>query len=275
VGPSRADVLVTLLLLSAALVGAGCSLTLASDAELSGGSRDSGPGAGSAYRSAVVNDGPVAYWRLDEATGAMTAHDQTGHGHDGTYSATCALGAAGALLNDSDPAVGFDGDTSSVDVTPPGPLDFPGNKPFSVEGWLKPARVGDKYHHALNHESQPGPGVVREGYAVFIEAPAGNLDFERFVANQGMTLRGPVTYVNQWYYVVGTYDTATLMFYVNGAMVGAQGDGRAGNALADGFYIGAGETQKFFNGTIDEVAIYDKALTQAQVTAHYRASGRQ
>jgi hypothetical protein len=267
----RADALVTLLLLSAAPVNAACSLTLASDAELSGGSRDSGPGTGPAYRSAVLADRPVAYWRLDEATGTMTAHDQTGHGHDGTYSTSCTLGAAGALLNDSNTAVGLDGTAASVTVTPPAQLDFPGHTPFSVEGWLKPARVGDKYHHAINHESQLG---VREGYAILIEAPAGTLDFERFVDGQGMTVHGPVPNENQWYYAVGTYDTGTLTLYVNGAVVAAQADGRAGNPLADALYIGSGETEKFFNGAIDEVAIYDTALSQAKIEAHYRASGR-
>jgi hypothetical protein len=269
VAPSRADAFATLFLLSLALGSAGCSLTLASDAELSGGSHDAGP-AGS-YRSTILADKPLAYWRLGEAVGGTTAHDETGNNHDGAYSTSCVLGVAGALPSDSNTAVQFDGNAASVTVDPPGPLDFEGHTPFSVEGWVKPARIGGGYQHAINHESPTG---VREGYAVFVD-DLGNLDFERFVGSQGLTLRGPLVTMGQWYHVVGTYDTSTLRLYVNGALIATTPDGRSANALADPLYLGlGGGNMKFFQGVIDEVAIYGAALTQAQITAHYKASGR-
>ncbi len=252
-------------LLPLAFTGA-CSLTLASDAELSGGGATSVTS--SVYRSAVLGDGPVAYWRLDETSGT-TAHDVTGHGHDGAYAASCALDVAGALLDDTDPAVRFDGMTSAVSL-PPTDLDFSGTAPFSVEAWVNVAHTTNQFRHAVNHESQTGD---REGYAMFLQT-SGNLAFERFVAANGNTLQGPVAKLNQWYYVVGTYDGAKLTFYVNAAMVAQAGDARSRSPLADDFYIGAGETIKFFDGVVDEVAIYDKALTPAQIAAHYHASGR-
>jgi hypothetical protein len=260
----RGDV-AALVLLPLALAGAGCSLTLASDAELSGGGATSVTG--SVHGSSVLGDGPVAYWRLDESSGT-TARDVTGH-HDGAYAASCALDVAGALLNDTDPAVRFDGMTSTVSVSPTD-LDFTGTAPFSVEGWVNLAHAPNEFRHAINHESQTGN---REGYAMFVQ-PTGNLAFERFVAAAGNTLQGPVARLNQWYYVVGTYDGAKLSFYVNATMAAQAGDTRSRSPLADDFYIGAGENIKFFDGVIDEVAIYDKALTPAQITAHYHASGR-
>jgi hypothetical protein len=266
VAPSRAEALATFVLLPLVLGGPGCSLTLASDAELSGGSSG---GAGSSYRATILGDGPVAYWRLGEAVGTTTAHDETGHGHDGTYSTSCALGVPGALLNDGNTAVGFDGSAATVTVPSP-QLDFAGHTPFSAEGWLNVAEIGNGYHHAINHESQAG---AREGYAVFEEGN-GAIDFERFVAGQGFTLHGPIPAPGTWVYVVGTYDTGTLKLYVNGVLAGTLADARSANALADPLYLGSGEVVKFFDGSIDEVAIYDRALTQAQITAHYDASGR-
>jgi hypothetical protein len=82
----RGDV-AALVLLPLAVAGVGCSLTLASDAELSGGGATSVTG--SVYGSAVLGDGPVAYWRLDESSGT-TARDVTDH-HDGAHSLSAAL----------------------------------------------------------------------------------------------------------------------------------------------------------------------------------------
>jgi hypothetical protein len=255
-----------LVLIPLALGEAGCSLTLASDAELSGGGATSVTG--SVYGSKVLGDGPVAYWRLDETSGT-TAHDVTGHGHDATYAASCSLGVGGALLDDTDPAAGFDGMTSTV-TAPPTDLDFAGTAPFSVEGWVNVAHATNGFHHVINHETQSGN---REGYALFIQN-SGNLAFERFVAAQDTAIAGPVASANEWNYVVGTYDGGTLRLYVNATMAAQAGDTRARNPLADDFYIGAGETVKFLGGVIDEVAVYDKALTQEQITAHWHASGR-
>ncbi len=152
----------------------------------------------------------------------------------------------------------------------PAELDFPGHEPFTAEGWVKAAVTGPGYRHAIDHESQTGN---REGYAVYVDA-GGNLGFERFVAAAGNSLQGPRVADGQWYYVVGTYDGAMLTFYVNGTVVATAADTRARAPLAAPLFLGAGETIKYFDGVIDEVAIYAKALTAAQIAAHYRASGR-
>jgi hypothetical protein len=262
----RCSNVAALVFLPLAFGAAGCSLTLASDAELSGGGATSVTS--SIYASTVMGDGPVAYWRLDETSGT-TAHDVTGHGHDGAYTASCQLGVGGALLNDTDPAAGFDGMTSTISA-PPRDLDFAGTSPFSVEGWVSVGRINNAFHHVINHES---PAGNREGYAVFVQS-TGNLAFERFVAAAGTTLQGPTATHNEWYYVVGTYDGALLTLYVNSTVAARADDTRSRSPLADDFYIGAGESTRFYDGDIDEVAIYDKALTQAQITAHWHAAGR-
>ena len=59
------------------------------------------------YPAVVLSDGPLAYWRLGEASGA-TAIDATGHGLNGRYSIV-ALGTGGAIAGDLDTAASFDG----------------------------------------------------------------------------------------------------------------------------------------------------------------------
>jgi hypothetical protein len=253
--------------LGAVLLLGGCEVLFPVD--LSGGSGGQDAAAsGGAYRAAVLADGPTAYWRLAERTG-RTAGDETGHGNDGTYSPSCALGAAGALLNDGDAAAAFDGVSSTVRV-PSAQLDFAGSAAFSVEAWIKVTAFGPSYRHFLNHETQNGN---RQGYAAFLD-PDGAIGFERYVSAQGFTMLGPHATTGEWIYVVGTFDGAALTLYVNAALVATMADTRAAVALGDDLYLGAGETVKFFDGAIDEAAVYARALTPAQVAAHYHASGR-
>jgi hypothetical protein len=81
---------------------------------------------------------------------------------------------------------------------------------------------------------------------------------------------------NQWYHMVVAYDGAYFKMYVNGLLriddtwpSFVQND--------NGAFVFGWRTDKDwkpFSGTIDDVAIYNKELTQSQVQAHYAASVR-
>src|SRR5213593_2714324 len=95
-----------LLVIGAALSGCGGASTAAT------------PTTPPSYRASVLADHPVAYWRLNEATGAVMA-DASGNGNDGTYAGAVTLGQPGALTSDGDTAVGFNptGGAASVAST--------------------------------------------------------------------------------------------------------------------------------------------------------------
>src|SRR5712664_2937528 len=63
------------------------------------------------YSSVVLAKGPVGYWRLGEAAGP-TALDASGNCYDGTYLGNPAFGQTGAIVNDPDTAVAFNGPDS-------------------------------------------------------------------------------------------------------------------------------------------------------------------
>ncbi len=91
------------------------------------------------YASTIVADNPLSYFRLDETSGS-TAFDYAG-GNDGTYNGGCALGSPGALLQNADAAVTFDGATNSyiggIGATA---INFSGTSPeFSIEAWANGA----------------------------------------------------------------------------------------------------------------------------------------
>src|SRR5919205_3175222 len=81
-----------------------------------------------------------------------------------------------------------------------------------------------------------------------------------------------------WHHVVATQDGSGMALYVDGAPVGT--DPATGHVPYWGnWHIGSGNLSGWpsepsstaFSGWLDEVAVYDYALTQAQVTAHYTA----
>ena len=78
--------------------------------------------------------------------------------------------------------------------------------------------------------------------------------------------------VGSVYHVVGTYDGTTQRLYVNGTQVASAALTGAITANTTSVYIGSWNgTSEFFQGTIDEVAIYGAALTATQVGNHRTA----
>jgi hypothetical protein len=219
--------------------------------------------AAASYPSAIIGDHPVSYWRLDETSGTI-AGDQT-VANPGTYVGSPTLGAASLVPGEpANSAVGFNGTTSDVRVGQAGTLNL--TSTLSLEAWIKPTSlppagslasiVAKPQSYALQLD---GPllelTVVESGLRMRVQAPAGTI-----VAGKA-------------YYVVGTFDGTTERLYVNGAQVASVALGGSADLSIGGLYIAAWDgTKEFFAGTIDEAAVYSKALSATQVTAHYAAA---
>ena len=220
-----------------------------------------------AYYQVVAADSPQAYWRLDEAVGATTAHDATGNGHDGTYKGGVTLGGAGAIANDADTAATFDGASGYVDV--PGAFAFAGMTSYTLEGWLKPTDIADYHAWIGRNDGQP----PSEGYLGYID-PSGPLYMiERTDSGTKIYTNGNTAPANgTWAYVVVTYAPGVgSIVWVNGqAGPTSTNDVSLAGATSD-FIIGAenGGATSWWAGEIDEVAVYNYALSAARIQAHY------
>ncbi|MEA2748180.1 MAG: hypothetical protein QOI41_2323 [Myxococcales bacterium] len=219
------------------------------------------------YPAAILADRPLGYWRLGESIGPV-AKDETGH-FDGRYAGACALGVPGAVASDT--AAHLDGKSCTVDLGDT--FRFTKNAPFSIEAWVLPDPTATAFLHIFTREvRQAGPA---DGYAMVLESRMAAYA-ER--AENGSNQRTPGTPVpqNAFAHLVATYDGATLRMYVDGKAdtKAVVGDSASMNDVVAHAFIGSTGTGNFFNGTIDEVAIYDKALTPAQVQAHHDAASR-
>jgi hypothetical protein len=250
---------------------ASCSLMTSFDGFGSGNGASSGSGGGASYRAAVLADNPLAYWRFGEASGT-TAADETGHGNTATIGTGVTWSATGALLNDSNTAVHLTGAQGLVVMNTS--FDFPGNHPFSLEGWVNSNAAPDNvFRHLYIKDDLMNP-AGRQEYGVYLQDQDG-LAFERFVnaGSRNVTTLAPPA--NRWTYFVATYDGMLLTLYVNAVAVGTDTDTRSQPSIQSFEYLGC----KTFNypgikGDLDEFAIYGAALTQDQISAHYAASGR-
>jgi acyl-CoA hydrolase len=214
------------------------------------------------YPSAVAaTPGLLGYWRLGDAS-ATTARDALGLA-DGAYSASgVSVGTGGALAADSDAAARFDG--SGGQVTVPAPPD---STDLTVEGWEKVSTVGLTPSNGNN--TLFGGGGLR-----LLVRPAG------FYA--GVTLGGSeyrlegasASNVGVWAHWALTRTGPDLALYRNGVQVAARHDLPAGTPThVTGAAIGRQSNSNSANASIDEVAVYSKALTSTQIAAH-NAAGR-
>ena len=217
------------------------------------------------YAAAVFDDRPVSYWRLDELSGrrARDARDS----NPGLYRNDPQLGRPSLLSTDPhDHSVRFDGVDDYVKA--PGSRSLSPGDRVSVEAWIRPARLPGRGGLALVAGEMSSYSIQLEGRRIaFTIAQAQGPS--RLRARAGLIVPGHA------YHVVGTYDGTTQRLFVDGVnVVSAPLSGSIAHRT-NPFEIGsAGGSGGWFSGTIDEVAIYARALGPARVRSHYRAGAR-
>jgi hypothetical protein len=223
--------------------------------------------ASSTYSQTVKSDGPIAYWRLGESGGNI-ALDEIGSS-DGTLLNGVSFGHAGAVLNDPNSAARFVAARSSRIQVPFTKTLNPAR--FTVEVWAK-VTGGAGYRSPLTSRGD-GP---QSGYLFYAE-PDNTWQFSVGTTQPvtWTTVKGPAVQLNTYTYLVGSYDGTNVSFYVNGVLSGRRKAIFAPNP-AYPLRIGGGATEGpgnfFFEGYVDEIAIYDRALSDQQVLAHYLAA---
>jgi hypothetical protein len=220
------------------------------------------PSSASAYHQSVVASGPAAYWRLGEVSGT-TASDVT-NVNPGSYQNGPTLAQGSLLATDPNPSVAFDGTNDRVRVPDSASLDASGA--LTLEAWIRP--------NAL-----PAAGafasVITKPEAYSLQFNGSRLELTVVQSGVRRRLQAPVGAVvaGQTYHVVGTYDGTTQRLYLNGQLVVSAALSGAASVNANPVYIGSWDgSGEYFNGCIDEAAVYSKALSAATVTAHYNAS---
>ncbi|HXJ55470.1 MAG TPA: lamin tail domain-containing protein [Verrucomicrobiae bacterium] len=247
-----------------------------------------------AYPDAVLASGPVGYWRLGESGGIAYNSAVTAGQANGTYS-----GIAAANLTDAGPRpsdmvgaqslVGFEGNNPAtrfagngdggndvVTIPDTGNFNFAGSHRFTLEAWVNAAPTQEEGAAVI----AKGTGGGGEQFA--IDIVGGTYRFYGWDGgspNAATVVGSSIGPNNTWQYVVAAYDqpAGRMRLYINGVERGSAAPrpslvNNTHDVSIGSRQLGSGAYDLNFDGRIDEVAIYNRALSTNEILAHFNAA---
>jgi hypothetical protein len=204
--------------------------------------------------------GAVAAYGFEETSGS-TAVDQKGV-NNGTIS-----GATRTTAGRFGRALSYDGINDRITV--PHHVTLTPSNALTVESWVNPSALSGVRSVATKERASS------IAYALYAHNST-NRPRARLFTTSDLTTDGTAALpLNAWSHLAMTWDGTTLRLYVNGLQVSSRA---VGGALASGtgpLSLGGTSTgSQWFSGRIDEVRVYNRALTAAEVTADMNTSVR-
>lgn len=206
-----------------------------------------------------TNLGLVGYWPMDEGSG-LAAGDASGNGNNGTLTGTTWVnGKHGKALS-------FDGSTNKVIISNSSSLNISGST-ITVSVWFKASNLSGKkilltkgsYGYHWNY------GIGFDNY---------NLMFRH--DNGDITSTAVSVSLNTWHNFTGVYSGGNNYYYFDGVLIDTKSDQGWSEQLGDkqltigaAYTLNSGIYSEFFSGLIDDIRIYNRALSQTEISKLY------
>ncbi len=219
----------------------------------------------------VFNTGLIGYWNFQEGAGS-NVYDKSGYDNDGVWTGTAEYWADGKIGGGGN----FDGGTTYVDCSDPAEFEF-GSNDFTISAWAYRNTGWETWDGIVagkwNTGSSPGTNefnFIHGGSSDTYPRLAIESGTETYVATSSET-----TYDDTWYHIVGMRTGDYLKIFVNGV---EKGDVYIGNVSVNNI---SGRTLQFgkidggsygLNGYMDEVRIYNRALSDDEIQRLYKLS---
>ena len=199
--------------------------------------------------------GLVAAYSFDEGSGTVAA-DASGTGNNGTVT-----GATWTAAGKNGGALSFDGVNDLVSRADNATLDV---TRITIEAWVNPSALSGWRTVVLKE------GTDALGYALYAhdDSPRPAAYINTGQAGDRWSEGVTALPLNTWTHLATTYDGATLRLYVNGVQVRSRA--YTGNIVnrAGPLSIGGNNVWgEWFSGLLDDVRIYNRALTLAEIQA--------
>jgi RHS repeat-associated protein len=202
--------------------------------------------------------GLVAAYAFDDGTGSTT-QDASGHGNPGTIS-----GASWTAAGKHGGALSFDGVDDIVSVADATSLDL--DDGMTLMAWVRPLSLSD-------------------WRTILLKEWGGGLSYGLYAAGDGppsiwtTIFEGPASAhapsslpLDTWSHVSATYDGSSLSLYVNASLVASETSAGLITHVDDQLSIGGNLVWgEYFEGTIDDVRVYAKPLSQSEIEADMNA----
>ncbi len=212
--------------------------------------------AGNAYAETVLADGPVAYWRFSETGGVSVV--------DSVAGISASLGNEPFLdVEGQGSAISFEANRKQSMTAQDSALELESS--FSVEFWI---------HHAFLALGEP---IISKNDAFRIRRGGSDrLNFTSPVSGDSTNLLSIASIpAAEWTHVVAVRDSeaAELRIYINGALDNSVEATGTLTPASSPLMVGAeASLPRNYNGMVDEVALYDYALSPEQIAAHFHAA---
>ncbi|MDH3976504.1 MAG: CxxxxCH/CxxCH domain-containing protein, partial [Deltaproteobacteria bacterium] len=207
---------------------------------------------------AGMPDGVVGYWDFNETSGTF-ANDTSGYGNDVTTSSNPPFVSTGRFdyalnfIANNDYAYITDSQSNSLDLTKTG----------SVEIWVRKDRHSDGQVYYQK-------GGILDDEVSLHEGPSGKVDF---YWGTGVVTSVKALDIDVWNHVIGTYDGENLTIYINGQFDNQEPYKTtslppvtaAALFARRGYDQNPGGRWGNFDGTLDNVVVYNRALTSGEV----------
>ncbi len=218
------------------------------------------------FAAPSVTDGLVGCWDFDEG-GLVTAMDMSGTGNNGTMMNTTyavpppgTVSTASLFFNNTQ-----EGNAYSY-VTIPDSSSLEPSSGLTLAAWVKSNTIEDRSRVIIG--KQCGLSYI-DSYALWYQYGT-----VRFCIYNGITLRTiSLTQppADEWHYIAGTYDGSMMRLYVDGIEKYNSTMSGSIRYATNSVLIGADSDQadhspdQGWNGFIDDVLIYNRSLTQAEI----------
>lgn len=232
-----------------------------------------GVGSGDTLKDAIDTLSPVAYWRLGESSGTTAA--DAASTHNGTYESGVTLGADGVGAI-SDTAGDFDGSNDFVKVAYSSDFLISDG---TISLWFNIDTMdgGSDALIAMNDEGDSNDARDAGNFSIYVKNGEIRLYMEDNSTDHWI-IDGTVT-AGQWHHFALNFGSGGMKLYLDGTEIGSNSNytGGIGNATQQNPLVIGGSTNAAtpgttdlvkheFNGKIDEVAIFDGALTATQIS---------
>lgn len=202
------------------------------------------------------------HWTFDG-----NALDSVGSNHGIIYGATNAAGILGGALR-------FDGINDYIAL----PQLAVTTQSFTISAWANHLGVGGGSDHVNVVFSQRDDSTGSGKSALTLATESNVLNPNPYAAavirstgSASQEITSPRMPYNEWHHYAMTLSADKFIFYIDGEMVGSESNLQLGNFTTSIDYINigrerwSGSDRRFFNGLIDDVRIYDSALSAEQI----------
>ncbi len=204
----------------------------------------------------------LGWWKMDETSGTRAA-DSSGRGNVGTVRGNGIWQRSGGKIAG---AIELDGDGDFIEISNESNFDVAGQLTVSV--WVKVNEFDKPFQSIISKGTGEGWILSRSHSTGTVEFVCKGVKPQPYVVGKTSIDNG------QWHHLAGVYDGGKLKLYVDGKLDGSKN--AWGSIVTNDYsiYIGnsSQESGRFFDGLIDDVRIYNYALSEDEVKSLYEVA---